>query len=56
MITTIFWVFIVVFTIFVSLLAGLLLTYPDPGGIFGAIGIILMWVIIVVTLILIMPI
>ena len=56
MITTIFWVFVIILIIFIILLAGLLLTYPDPMARFGAISIILIGAIILVTFILIMPI
>lgn len=55
MTTVICWVFIVVFIIFFSFAAGLLLANPDPISISGAIIIILIGVLTTINLVLTMP-
>ena len=56
MTTVICWVFVVIFIIFFSFAAGLLLAYPaDPMSISGAIIIILIGVLTTINLILTMP-
>lgn len=56
MITTICWVFIVIFIIYFSLMAALLLADPDPIGILCAIAIILIGIFTTINLVLTMPI
>lgn len=55
MTTVICWVFVVVFIIFFSFVAGLLLADPEPMSIAGAIIIILIGVLTTINLILTMP-
>jgi hypothetical protein len=56
MITAICWGFIIIFIVYFSFMAALLLANPDPMGIFGAITIILIGILTTIILVLTMPI
>jgi len=56
MIAVICWGFIIIFIIYFSFMAALLLADPDPMGILGAITIILIGIFTIIILILTMPI